>query len=481
MIVITGVLTTTGALAISTGRASAASDRPVLRDTAGRPLIPGSSLAGALRAACRRRYGDRTADEVFGPSQITRESPSRRSALRVEAARYLGDDVPSVKLRQHVAIDRERLAAAPGLKFDAQSWPRGLRFGLQLMCPRSDLPVVLGTLEALCSPGSGVGSGPCPVEITELNAHLRAPTAALVQAAGRRYEQPDLPAPHGPAVELPDPAPPRTDNRTFCLDLVLRTATPLACREPLDPFTSDRDNEPFTVVAYDKHGTPRRHPAIPGSSMLGVLRQRAERALAVAGIDPGDPTRPDGVDVDSHIGRTFGAPGSDRDDALAGAVHVDDLLADDVDWTDDDPTAHRGRLARVRVKIDRLTHSTLGSNLFDDTLLAEGVELRGRVVIAPPDRPADDHDLLLIAFGLRDLANGLVGVGGSSRSGYGTVEIAKAMLTEHHAEAGAAVETCTELLAEDGRFSWGEQLEDRLADAWEQMTASAVVNGELDG
>lgn len=49
-----GTLTLETALHIGTGKVATLTDSPILRDAAGRPLIPGSSLKGAFRAAVSR-------------------------------------------------------------------------------------------------------------------------------------------------------------------------------------------------------------------------------------------------------------------------------------------------------------------------------------------------------------------------------------------------------------------------------------------
>ncbi|MES1244633.1 MAG: CRISPR-associated RAMP protein Csx7 [Acidobacteriota bacterium] len=149
-------LTCRTGLHIGTGKSAdlTGSDQPVLRDRSGRPLVPGSSLRGVLRAGIEsfsngldldavrsleekipedsadsfaRRWQDLDlVKRLFGAAAETRGGFSYGSRLQISDALCL-DEIP-VELRDGVGIDRERRTAAQGIKFDLEVVPAGTRF-----------------------------------------------------------------------------------------------------------------------------------------------------------------------------------------------------------------------------------------------------------------------------------------------------------------------------------------------------------------
>jgi CRISPR/Cas system CSM-associated protein Csm3 (group 7 of RAMP superfamily) len=514
---IRGTLVTVGALAIGTGRPDVRSDQPVLADQRDRPVIPGSSLAGALRAAALRVMDPDTVEHLLGPETIDDPGDAERSAVSVHDAVL---DMPMAtvlprQLRQHVGIDRERLAARDAIRFDRETWPLGLRFHLALDLDEHGLGddglgdtdgdllhALLLALAELTGPLGGIGAGRCAVAVEDLTVHRAAGAAALRAAAERRWEHPDEPEPLGAAVPGVDwpmaEVSGDLSSPTVAVDLTLRlrTLTPLLVREPRSPFEQAEDNVPFSIRCVEQVGgaaTVVRRPAIPGDSLLGVIRQRAERALALAGVAGGDPfedaaSRARGLD--HPILRTFGLVGS-AEESAAGAVRIEDaVLVDRADgdavWAADVAASdQRWAVVLPRVHIDRLTSAPLGSEKFEDTALADGRDLQVRITVCPSGRPFEDMDLALVAVGLRDVVAGAAGVGGSVRSGYGTLGLVAGELVEH-VRSGSGEDGRTRALpAVDLRgdgddpaefataLTWGERWGMRLDAAWREATGGA--------
>lgn len=152
-------LTCRTGLHIGAGKSSdlAGSDQPVLRDAAGRPLVPGSSLRGILRsgieAFCRsagldRRFADpgpSTAglapeiatvlaawrelepwERVFGAAADAPGGFSYASRLQISDAACA--DPAAIELRDGVGIRRDTRTAAQGIKFDLEVVAAGARF-----------------------------------------------------------------------------------------------------------------------------------------------------------------------------------------------------------------------------------------------------------------------------------------------------------------------------------------------------------------
>jgi CRISPR-associated RAMP protein (TIGR02581 family) len=127
------------------------SDMPVLRDAAGRPLVPGSSLRGVLRSGveaislslgldkvCSLAGPDSSGDfaqhwremtlveRLFGRVAEKRAGFSYGSRLQISDAEVKTD--VAVELRDGVGIDRETRTAGTGVKFDLEVVPAGTSF-----------------------------------------------------------------------------------------------------------------------------------------------------------------------------------------------------------------------------------------------------------------------------------------------------------------------------------------------------------------
>jgi CRISPR-associated RAMP protein (TIGR02581 family) len=143
---------------IGAGKSSdlAGSDQPVMRDAAGRPLVPGSSLRGVLRSGIEAfssalgldAIADPGADphglpdavaevlphwrnltlaqRLFGAVANTPGGFSYASRLQISDAACQGP--VAVELRDGVGIDRDSRTASTGIKFDLEVVPAGTRF-----------------------------------------------------------------------------------------------------------------------------------------------------------------------------------------------------------------------------------------------------------------------------------------------------------------------------------------------------------------
>jgi CRISPR-associated RAMP protein (TIGR02581 family) len=156
-------LTTKTGLHVGAGKnpALVGSEMPVLRDAAGRPLIPGSSLRGVIRAAIAalvdtldldsrrpvatldvaasafrregwREFTERWNEQMGVVERLFGRIAQRSGDFSYASRLFISDLVPSdavvVELRDGVAIDRETRTAAGGLKFDLEVVPAGTEF-----------------------------------------------------------------------------------------------------------------------------------------------------------------------------------------------------------------------------------------------------------------------------------------------------------------------------------------------------------------
>jgi CRISPR/Cas system CSM-associated protein Csm3 (group 7 of RAMP superfamily) len=119
------------------GIALGESDLPLAEDGRGQIYVPGTSLAGALRAWARRNWGVDQADLLFGNQPAARTSSDDDDAeTEGGASRLLVEDCrlvdPRPEVREGVGIDRVSGAAAERVKFDQVVLPRGTKMGLEL-------------------------------------------------------------------------------------------------------------------------------------------------------------------------------------------------------------------------------------------------------------------------------------------------------------------------------------------------------------
>jgi CRISPR-associated RAMP protein (TIGR02581 family) len=149
-------LTCRSGLHIGVGKSAdlTGSDQPVLRDRSGRPLVPGSSLRGVLRAGIESfcnalgLHTVRVLDEaapsdlldgfakrwreldlvkrLFGAAAEERGGFSYGSRLQISDA--LCQEEVAVELRDGVGIDRDTRTASGGVKYDLEVVPAGTRF-----------------------------------------------------------------------------------------------------------------------------------------------------------------------------------------------------------------------------------------------------------------------------------------------------------------------------------------------------------------
>ena len=492
---------TAGPLAIHTGDQAAGEDTMLGVSADGRPVLPGTSVAGALRAAAQRRYGAPQADALFGrlvTNESERSERVERGMLTGEPSRITVFDATAStategQFRHRVGIDRATQAAKRGILFDQRVWPQGLRFDLRFECDDADLGLLRGAIEELLGPAGGIGAGACPLAPADTDDETHAATigpttffgAEAVAQAAERWNEPSTTQWPSTTEPCTTPAqPPDEVPGWIRIDLVFRLSGPLASRVPIDVASaSEHDNVPF-VVEDLLTGTPRRAVGYPGTSFKGRLRQRAEYLCAVTGRPAPDPWDTDGGAV-HPVQAAFGhAPGGRAEDAAEGAagrVRCSDLLAGYADpthgfaptWSEEPAEAHPLVIVRDRVAVDRLAGSTYTSAKFDDTVVRDGAWLAGTISIVPHlGEELDDTDLALVIAGLRDLATGRIGLGGSTHSGYGDVELIHGRIRERH---GAQERTADLKPTVDNPVGLPQDLAQRVRDAWARTRQGAAA------
>ena len=449
------------------GRRLDVTDQPLFRNADGRLELPGTSIAGVLRADARRLVralgGPRAecrADsrcrcltcQVFGPRAKTRrgdeEDPLWASRLYVRGGVACED--PATRIRDHVGIDRRTHTAADRRKYDVEiSGPVTFPCLLRIDDPKDDevelLEAVLRRLAAgWLYLGGKSGSGLGRAELAKLRRHtldlrdrqqlVKHLLADEVDAGGHDddlladgawLKQWRLAAATPADGDEPTLAP--ADWGQVRLGLALEFPNGLLVNDPAEALMAGFDH----AFTRDHQG----RPILPGSSLRGALRTRAEQILrTLAGPDAacdlntqgsachqkiGDRLRDDKIHEDEkslpfdddrrlHCSacQVFGSG------RLASSLKVSDFLT--VEGTSRSPRAHE------MVAIDRFTGGAADQAKFD-AQTSGPVTVQGELTVElGPDR-LQPWGLGLLVLVLRDLLVGDVPLGFGSAKGFNEV------------------------------------------------------------
>lgn len=458
-------------------------DMPLLLDEAtGRALLPGTSLAGALRNyVYERRYGfgvrlvqdkkrvfDRVIEALFGAEKENKDGV--QSALIIDDA--LGN-APKIELRDGVRIDPMTRTARidfengkpRGYKYDLQLLEAGTTFPLrmELLISQTAHPQDLKKMLALALHGLAEGEiaiglrkrrgfGECRVtawrvrrydlkQASDLIAWLAAdhPDWGYAPAHSSQTGQ-DIAALLGVSLAGAE------DKRSLC---TIRATFVLDGSLLIRAGFGEQDRGPDTVHLHSTRLGGQRRPVLSGTSLAGALRHRAERIVR---------TISNGSTSTTIIDDIFGPAEITRGEEKARASRL--VVKETVIENPHD-------LVQNRIRIDRFTGSVHGTGLFneqpvfgkDDTLVAVNLMLR-----SPADteggllpyentemtshgqlRDRADAEIGLLLLALKDLWTGDLPLGGEVSIGRGRLKGVKAIITTpQHKDAPLTIEAAPE-------------------------------------
>ena len=463
---LTGELVTDTALAIGSGEAGPDTDMACVRDGQGRLIIPGSALAGAIRAP----FGTHA---HWGGENLA-------SLLYVEDAPAIGR--VSVEARDGVGINRTSGTAAPTVLYAREVVPPGTRFRLELRVEAvkgaTDLPAlpkdkarawilaIANDLAAGRALGSATSTGLGQVKL------VPAGTSLTWRGLANRDEL--------LAVLTGRNAPEKIKTSGVARPTILRVSVPWRPVSPLlvsVPMNGLVDRLPQTTGA-GKH----TRLVIPGASIKGALRTRAERIVRTLAGGPTPTKFADQLAEDlGPVARLYGRPptrtGQTRTKGHRGAITVGEVYSPEIPQWDEvlralavrvqtSPNASAAEKQAEKAKpraganvllagtdlrinnhvaISRWTGGADDGKLF--ATLAPGAWFgdRGRVyddsdcwdrltLDVDLSRLGDSPDQVLCAirllmFVLRDLAEGWIGLGHGTTRGYGEITADPAGIT----------------------------------------------------
>lgn len=441
------------------GDATGTIDIPVVVDGLGRPIVPGTTLAGVLRTAVEPSLTDAQARFWFGGIG----DADRASRVSVEDALLEG---ALLEIRDGVGIDRDSGTAAPAVKYNRQVVAAGATFTVEVTVETDDAeqePEVVGLLVAAFTEGIQLGGA---TSRGSGMAHLLA--EGKVTATHQRFTTFDdtLAALEGGEEVTVQPR--DLGRHRLRLELPWRPVSSLMVRSGVDgnavddlPLTSGQGRDEVVIL-------------LPGSTVKGALRTRAEwivrtvlgRSTPSAGPDHGDRFN-EQIDI-PLVRELFGSPaavGADGTTALPqgrGALSVSDVRSlDDAGAVRAVPAESWQRIAAARrraptedgapyedlvaaiaaagftpdeliprphVAIDRWTGATANSALFGtlEVRLSAWEPIRldldlNRLERRLPELRDRQAAILLLLLTVRDLADGQVPLGFGVNRGHGSV------------------------------------------------------------
>jgi CRISPR/Cas system CSM-associated protein Csm3 (group 7 of RAMP superfamily) len=468
------------------GDAEGAAELSLLRDAYdGSALLPGASIAGALRNYWRERkygYGAPARDsELFGARRGASkdEMDGEQSLLIVEDS--LGPQ-PQVELRHGVKIDGQTRTAEEKKLFDVELLRAGTCFTL-----RFELVVLEGQRQDLCQDlalalqgfengeiGLGArkrrGLGRCRVQGWRVWRHdLRTRDGLLAWLAhGRDWSAAPEQAPGDSLAAKLGVSLAGAPDKRHRLDLRAEFALDgsLLVRSGFGQADQGADAEHLHRVLYNESDPDQaeREPVLPGASLAGVLRARALRIANT--LSPHDAIKAQGL-----VNQLFGVGPEDveqeRDpdtvDHWASRLLVHEAALNETHT-----------LVQNRIRVDRFTGGAMDNYLFNEapvfTTGDNNLELELSL------RDPEDYEIGLLLLLLKDLWTGDLPLGGESGVGRGRLQGLSATL--EHRQDGATTAWTIEPDGEKLKVSVDPSAEDE----WQSLERFArVLNLHLAG
>jgi CRISPR/Cas system CSM-associated protein Csm3 (group 7 of RAMP superfamily) len=457
------------------GEATERVDMPVLRDPrGGGPLLPGSTLAGALRNALADRLMGYGTDEPEAVSDLfgggRGDDDGVQSPVIVFDALGTLPEGYGVEIRDGVAISADSGTAEDHKKYDYEVLPAGTTFPVRvdLLVPEDGNEKVLA--EALATSLDALSRGETAFGarrsrgLGRVSATWTARRFDLTSSEGWvgwvGWVQTDHEAPIATVSEgassldaLRAAAPDRLVSLSLLGDARRRVVIILHLSVAGEVLVRSPGTSPEAPDV--SHLTSGGDPILPGTSLGGVLRSQAGRIARLVRRRQGD--------GDRWIGRLFGPrfegqrppPGFEL---FASRLRVGEAVID----------GGRSR-QQTRMAIDRFTQGVIPTALFDEQIHSGG-DVEVQLELRDP-RPGELGLALLV---LKDLLSGELVVGGTSAVGRGVLQ-GHAELTFHEG-AGAAPRSAA---VRPGEPPTGEAAE-AIEEAIRQFLDAALLNEDAD-
>ncbi|GAA4415687.1 hypothetical protein GCM10023148_12220 [Actinokineospora soli] len=356
---------------------------PLRTDTAGNPHLPGTTIAGSLRAHCRDTP---TLADAFGPTPGDQRAAS---PIQILGTLHRTPNIEPVT-RLRTRIDRHRRAPATHTLHGVQQLPAGTEFDIVLRWDNPHPTHLTALLHQLTTwtPALGratsTGAGQCAV--TALAHHdydLTTPTGLLAWLTDTPYPEPE-------PLTTPATPPEPIITLTFAIVDALHIGTGTHT-------TTDDGHQLFLTHRADTT------PTIPGTTLKGALRSRVEYICRV--LDhPACTTQTCGH---CHPCQIFGHSNTDGTAARA-RIRIHDTPITN-------PTIEH----HTHVALDRVTGGAAPRLLYTLEAITGGTFTLTITALSP----LTTIQRLLLDAAITDLHDGHIGIGGHTTRGYGSATI----------------------------------------------------------
>jgi CRISPR/Cas system CSM-associated protein Csm3 (group 7 of RAMP superfamily) len=278
---ITGRLETCGPLHVGAMRDSVDVDMPLARDGQGRIYVPGTALAGPMRAWVTRHFDSQVVQRLWG---FQAEKDDHASRVYVEDAPVISPDLPE-EVWDGVGIDRQWGTAAKGIKFDRAVLPSGVTI-------QFEMSVEIGTTAEVKETRAVIGYLIQALEKGQIGfGAARTRGLGRIKLCGTECRVEDWGSKEGMLTFLKEQSP-----TIPAADLLRENGQPVATPAPkpaaqIEIVIDWKPDGPVMVksgqegIAVDilpfVSGFGRDHVALtlPGSGLKGVFRSHAERIV----------------------------------------------------------------------------------------------------------------------------------------------------------------------------------------------------------
>lgn len=429
--VITGMLTLESPAHFGNGEADALNDMPILfNEVDGKPLLPGTSIAGALRNYLREReFGYGVKEEKNSPTSLL-FGGFRGDDEGVQSPLIVHDAVgvsAGLELRDGVAIDSIRRTAIDEKKFDIQLLAAGsafdLRFELQVNEKeknsqelRDALVTALSGLQdrqITLGARKGRGFGQCICSNWEVQKYDLKDKEQLKKWLVSERNWADMPGINPQSGQtLSEMLDAKILEKDIREDAVLSATFSIDGTLLIRSGFGSSDEGPDTVHLHSKRsGNETPVPVIPGTSWAGILRHRALKIARTVSKNNKEKSQ---NFVDSMFGPSE-IKKNDRD-TRASRVRIQESQV-----------SGSTPMVMTRVKIDRFTGSAFESALFGEQPEIGKLGDKNVKLDLTLRNPTEAETGLLLLL-LKDLWTGDLPIGGESSVGRGRLKGVNATL-----------------------------------------------------
>ena len=403
------------------GEGEGLADMKILHDLSdGSPLLPGTSLAGALRSHLADVLGGyRSAEhgdvpKLFGAARKNDDDGAQSPLIVFDSlGKLLGGK--EIEIRDGLAINPETGTAKSHMKFDIEVLPAGTVFPVRVELIVEKIAEEADLLGLLTKAVSGLSNGDISLGMRRSRGlgsvkvrNWKAKRFDLINRDGwvswltsdhvnpivneTPYDSPvDAVQSTYPALRLEEP--PDDKRERMVIELQLQLAGDLLVRSPgYDPAAPDAVH----MNSADK-------PVLPGTSLAGAMRAQT---LRIAGC-----VRSSQGDSDEWINRLFGPHIEKKQDSSSPQLSASKLRVSENFISGSKPRR------QTRIAIDRFTGGVVSGALFDEEVQAGG-KINVRLELRQPTEAETGLFLLL----LKDLLSGEIPIGGSGSVGRGVLK-----------------------------------------------------------